>query len=135
MPPLARRRAVAKSEMEEQMNMVEVLSEELGAKELKIMKLEEETKKLEEENKELKENLMKCEVNWLYYWSDEEMGEEAYYHPDWWQEELDNYEPDLEEDGIDWKSYYPELYPQSPRHTVSCTKRHGMDNHCNCPKS
>jgi predicted nuclease with TOPRIM domain len=87
MPPLARRRAVAKSEMEEQMNMVEVLSEELGAKELKIMKLEEETKKLEEENKELKENLMKCEVNWLYYWSDEEMGEEAYYHPDWWQEE------------------------------------------------
>ena len=95
---------------EEQMNMVEILSEELGEKELKIMKLEEE-------NKKLKENLMKCEVNWLYYWSDEEMGEDFIWpHPEWWNEELDNFtknEPDLEEDFIiDWKQYYPELYPK-----------------------
>ena len=87
--------------MEEQMNMVEILSEELGAKELKIMKLEEE-------NAKLKKDLMKCEVNWLYYWSGSSMGEEAYYHPDWWQEELEEFDSDDYE--CDWKSYYPELY-------------------------
>ena len=87
--------------MEEQMNMVEVLSEELGEKELKIMKLEEE-------NKKLKENLMNMEISWLLYWSGGSMGEEAYTHPEWWQEELEGFDSDDYES--DWKSHYPEMY-------------------------
>ena len=90
------------------MNMVEVLSEELGEKELKIMKLEAENKKLEEENKKLKGNLMNMEISWLLYWSGGSMGEEAYPHPEWWQEELEGFENDDYES--DWKSHYPEMF-------------------------
>ena len=44
---------------EEQMNMVEILSEELGEKELKIMALEKE---LEEQKKQKLEYLEQCEI-------------------------------------------------------------------------